>query len=269
MINLETKVFSLSDTNPDVILTSYVCGTSNEVPFNNKRKALLILPGGGYHFCSDREAEPVALEFLSRGYNVFVLRYTVNHKDFFPTQLIEASLAMKLIRDRAEEFRIDPDYVFVMGFSAGAHLAASLGTLWYKDYIYEKIDMPKGCNRPTGMILSYPVITSGKYAHRGSFCNLLGDKVNDESAMREVSLEYAVTENTVPAFIWHTRTDTCVPIQNSLLFAQALADAGTPFELHVYPEGVHGMSLCTKVIKSDNPYNAQWVDCAYKWMERF
>jgi len=266
MINLETEVFSLSETDANATLTSYVCGQSKEVPFNKKRKAILVFPGGAYWFCSDREAEPVALEFLSRGYNVFVLRYTIAGKARYPEQLIQASRAMKLIRDNAEKFHIDPDYIFIMGFSAGGHLTASLGTMWHRDMISSDIGIAKGENRPRGMVLSYPVITSGKYAHRGSIVNLLGDKAEDKASLREVSLEYAVTKKTVPAFIWHTRPDTCVPVENSLLFAEALAKKGVPFELHIYPTGGHGMSLCSDIVGADNACNKQWVNDVDRWM---
>jgi len=266
-MQLQTEVFSLSDTNPDVTLTSYIAGLSKDVPFNNKRKAVIVIPGGGYYNCSDREGEPIALEFLTRGYNAFVLKYTVKNRAFFPTQLLEASAAMKFIKDNAEKFHIDPGYIFIIGFSAGGHLAASLGTLWYKDYIYKALDMPKGYNRPRGMILAYPVIPSGKYAHRGSIDNLLGEKKNDPAAKKEVSLEYAVTKKTVPAYIWHTRNDTCVPVENSIFFANALAKNGIPFELHILPAGNHGASLCNSIVNYISPYNARWFDEAAHFIE--
>lgn len=263
---LQPEVYSLSDKNPNVTLTAYVAGTSKELPFNEKRKAVFVIPGGAYAFCSDREGEPLALEFLTRGYNAFVLRYSVSGKGHFPDQLIEASAAMKLIRDNAEKFHVDPDFIYVIGFSAGGHLACSLGTLWYKDYIYKALDMEFGYNRPRGMILAYPVISSGKYAHRGSIENLLGDKRDDRNALKEVSLEYSVTKKTVPAYIWHTVTDTTVPVENSLLLCQALSKKKIPFELHVMPSGGHGMSLCNEVVRANNPYNARWFDEAVHWM---
>lgn len=255
--------FSLSETNPAVTLTAYISGEIN----NASRPAVLICPGGGYRICAFLEGEPYALEFCARGYNCFVLEYSVMGAARFPTQLIEASLAMKFIRDNAEKYGTNKDEIFVIGSSAGGHLAAMLGTMWHKNFIYDAIDMPYGYNKPTGMILCYPVITSGKYAHRGSFDTLLGDSKNDKKLLREVSLEYAVTKKTVPTFIWHTRADKTVPVINSILFAEALSKKNIPYELHIYPNGWHGMTLCREFLDAENEYIGDWVRCAEHWMK--
>ncbi len=263
------ETFQLMEDKPYVTLTAYVAGTSKEMPFNEKRKAILVIPGGGYSFCSDREGEPIALTYLTAGYNAFVLTYSVtSHGDTrWPIPLMDASAAMKYIRDHAEEFHIDPNYVFVVGFSAGGHLAASLGTLWDDDAIEQALGMEKGYNRPTGMILSYPVISGLEYAHRGSFDNILGERKDDEAARKELSLELRVSEKTVPAFIWSTRPDTTVPVQNSVLFAQALADADIPFEMHVYPSGGHGASLGNPIVGWGRPAAlCAWVNDSIRWM---
>jgi acetyl esterase/lipase len=240
------------------------------MPFNEKRKAILVVPGGGYSFCSDREGEPIALTYVTAGFNAFVLTYSVSSKGDvrWPIPLIDASSAMKFIRDHAEEFHIDPDYVFVVGFSAGGHLAASLGTLWDNDEIEAFLNMEKGYNKPTGMILSYPVISGLEYAHRGSFDNILGERKDDEEARRELSLELRVDEKTVPAFIWTTATDTVVPPQNSIMFAQSLAEKGIPFEMHVYPKGGHGSSLANPIVGwgAPTPITA-WVNDSIRWMK--
>src|SRR5574344_1329935 len=140
--------FSLSETNPAVTLTAYISGEIN----NASRPAVLICPGGGYRICAFLEGEPYALEFCAKGYNCFVLGYSVMGAARFPTQLIEASLAMKFIRDNAEKYKTDKDRVFVIGSSAGGHLAAMLGTMWNDKLFTDAIDMPKGYNRPTGML---------------------------------------------------------------------------------------------------------------------
>ncbi len=266
--NTKIETISLSADKSNVTLTTYVAGRSGELPFNNKRKAILVIPGGGYNFCSDREAEPVAFAYLAAGYNVFVLRYSVTAKSdaTWPAPLIDASAAMKYIRDHAEELHIDPDYIFVIGFSAGGHLAGALGTLWDNDEVEAFLGMEKGYNKPTGMILSYPVISAFEYAHRGSFDNILVDKKDDEDALRAVSLEYQVNEKTVPAFIWTTAEDTLVPPQNSILFAQAMADASRPFELHIYPYGGHGASICTPTVGWKQSEICAWVNDSIRWM---
>ena len=266
------NVYPMSDTDSSVNLVAYIAATGHDLPFNEKRRGVLICPGGAYSFVSDREADPMAIAFLNRGYNAFVLSYTVNNKTHrgakFPTQLLEAVKAMKFIKDNAETLHTDPDQIFVAGFSAGGHLAASLGILYNSEYVRDAFpDMPENYAKPLGMILAYPVITAGKYAHRGSIDNILFDEKDDETARDRVSLEKHVGRTTVPAFIWHTRPDTTVPVQNSLMLASALADNGIGFELHVYPYGGHGASLATEVVSSDNPMLAAWFDLAARWMK--
>ena len=264
--------FTLTETkDKKITLTAYIAGTNPELDFNLNRRAVLICPGGGYGYCSHREGEPIALAYLAAGFNTFVLDYSVTNKaeegKKFPGQLVEAAMAIKFIKDNAEKFHIDPNYVFVNGYSAGGHLAASLGTLYNSKYVTDAIDMSENYARPAGMVLAYPVISSGKYAHNGSFKNILHEDENDEGARREVSLETRVDENTVPAFIWHTRTDTTVPVENSLLFAMALAENAIPFELHIYPEGPHGLSLANSIV-CDNPNEvvSQWFLESVRWM---
>ncbi len=267
--NTKVKTVFLTEDKPDVTLTTYIAGSSSEMPYNEKRKAILVIPGGGYLFCSDREAEPVAHAYLAAGFNAFVLRYSVARKcdSTWPAPLIDASSAMKYIRDHADEFHIDPNYIFVIGFSAGGHLACSLGTIWDNDEVEAFLNMEKGYNKPTGMILAYPVISAFEYGHRGSFFNILQDKKDDEEALRSVSLECQVSDKTVPAFIWTTAEDELVPPQNSILFAQAMADAGRPFELHIYPKGGHGASICTPAVGRKRSEICAWVEDSIRWMD--
>lgn len=233
------------------------------------RKAILVIPGGGYsNVCSDREGEPIALAFMAHGYNAFVLHYSAG-KEVFPTHLIEASAAIKHIRDNAEAYNIDAENVFVVGFSAGGHLAASLGTMWNKKEIYDTLDMPYGYNKPTGMMLIYPVI-SAEY-HRGSFDNLLG-KNNSEENLKKCSIENCVDENSSPAYILHTSNDEIVDVRNSLTLANAIAEKQIKFEMHIYPDAPHGVALANEITKCDvekwcNPSIAQWVKNAVKWAE--
>ncbi len=275
MLTIPTiETFTLTETkDKKITLTAYVKGATPDVPPSLKRKAVLVCPGGGYRYCSNIEGEPIALAYLAAGYNAFVLDYSVTNDATgeegkkFPGQLIEAAMAMKFIKDNAEKFHIDPDYVFVNGYSAGGHLAASLGILYNSKYVTDAIDMPENYARPAGMILAYPVINSETYAHKGSFLNILHDEADNEEKRREVSLETRVDKNTVPAFVWHTRTDTTVPVENSLLLASALAENGIDFELHVYPDGPHGLSLATPVIGKVNDTVAQWFSESLRWME--
>ena len=253
--------YSLLADRPLAELTAYIAAPSPEMPFNAKRKAVLIIPGGAYWMNSDTEADPVAHYYLSMGFNAFTLRYSTGRgvDSVWPKPLLEASAAMKFIRDHAEEFHIDPDYVFAAGFSAGGHLCAALGSLWDNDEIEAALGMEKGYNRPTGTVLSYPVINP---LHRGSFLNLFNQ--NEEELTEEVihllSLENQVSADTPPTFLWHNADDRTVPAESSLVFALALTRNGIPFEMRIWEEGGHGCCLGTYVTKEHHAIEAP-LDC--------
>ncbi|MCE1197004.1 alpha/beta hydrolase, partial [bacterium] len=175
-----------------------------------RRPAVLICPGGGYSFRSAREAEPIALQFNAAGYHAFVLHYSVAPRRH-PLPLLDVSRAMCLLRGRADAYRIHSGRIALCGFSAGGHLAASLGVFWDKPIALGAPGIEPGLNRPDALILSYPVITSGPYAHRGSFECLLGPEAGPEK-LDEVSLERHVSDKTPPTFIWHTYADEGVPL---------------------------------------------------------
>lgn len=132
------------------------------------RPAVLVCPGGGYEYCSDREAEPIALSFYEKGYQAFVLYYSLKEEAGAMRPLMDASFSMILLRDNAKDWQIDPDHIAVAGFSAGGHVAASLGILWDHEELKAKMDTQKGKNRPNAMILGYPVITAGPLTHAES-----------------------------------------------------------------------------------------------------
>jgi acetyl esterase/lipase len=163
--------------------------------------------------------------------------------------------------------------VYVCGFSAGGHLAASCGTLWHLDAVSELLDTDSALLRPDGMILCYPVITADPaVAHLGSFINLLGVEGAKDQALRDlVSLDLQVTDKTPPAFMWHTFADNAVPVQNSLRFAIAMKEHNVPTELHIYPNGWHGLSLCTPAvgIMGDFPEVRAWMGLSIAWLNRF
>jgi len=235
-----------------------------------KRGAVLICPGGGYGFTSEREAEPIALAFNAAGFHAFVLYYSVAPRKH-PQPLLDVSKAIRILREHAEEWNIIADKIAVCGFSAGGHLAASLGVHWDNPLLQDEQNQGVDIYRPNALILSYPVISGGEHAHRGSFDNLLGSEP-EEALLTEMSLEEQVNEKTPPAFIWHTFEDTTVPVENSLLFAQAMRRHGIPFELHIYPEGPHGLSLATKLTATDerhiDPHVATWMDLCIQWLSR-
>lgn len=242
---MQTRTFVLDPRFPDCTLTTYI----HEPVLAPTRRAIVVCPGGGYTGLSDREAEIVALQYLAAGLNAFVLRYSVGKNALNYAPLVESALAIKHVRDHAADYRIDPDYVFIEGFSAGGHCAAMCGVYWNHPVVREALGIDRGeasegINRPTATILCYPVITGGQFAHRGSIDNLCGYPSAGTEGAEIFSLELHVDRTTPPSFIWHTFNDGSVPIQNSLLYAEALAAARVPFEYHVYPNGPHGLSLC-------------------------
>jgi acetyl esterase/lipase len=263
------------DFNVDVkgksTLKIYIPDNSPEISMERRNKAVLICPGGGYEFVSDRESEPIALAFLAEGFNAFVLTYEVAPAIMHPQPLLDVSRAMCIIRENAEKWHTDAQKIAVCGFSAGGHLAASLGVFWAEQYIRDALHIPYGLNKPNALILCYPVITSLKdKAHRGSFYNLLGENQTEDVYAR-LSLEKHVSSKTPPSFIWHTFDDTCVPVENSLLFAQSLKENDISFELHIFPQGNHGLSLADeRTGNSDNMINehvAKWFDLCVEWLK--
>jgi len=265
------KTIELSEKYPGATLTTYVADDHPDLKMP-PRRAIIVCPGGGYHFLSEREAEPIVAVYLAAGLNVFLLRYTVGAGAANYAPLIQASLAIKHIREHAEEYNIDPNYVFITGFSAGGHLAASAGTLWnIPEVLAEMGDAPLGINRPTGMILCYAVLI---YSHKKSFHNLCGTETPTPEDLARFELERHVSPDTPPAFIWHTFKDQLVDVQNALTFAQKMKDNGVPFELHIYPEGGHGLALCNELSCSQRPHlilphNESWVQLALRWVKDF
>lgn len=226
------------------LLTAYIQDKSEAIHASEARPAVLIFPGGGYEFVSDPEGEPVALAYAAKGFQTFVLKYSVKDKGVFPAPQREAFEAIAVIRRNAAEFMVDPDKIAVVGFSAGGHLAASTGVFW-NDAEVNDSKSPEEC-RPNALVLVYPCITLDAYpgvreVHGRGLKNL-----------EKLSLEKYVGKHTPPSFICHTATDTCVSPLDSLLFAEALTKAGVPYELRIYKDGPHGMSLATKAVSS--PY---------------
>lgn len=219
----------------------FLPGNWEEIDPNRKHPAVILLAGGAYWRRSSREKEPVALKLLGYGISPWILEYSVA-PETFPQSLCEVLTAVEWLREHSGEYRIDGENISVCGFSAGGHLAASAGCLWDRDFIQEMLGDPGDLVRPDKVALCYPVITAGPYAHLESIRCLLGDKAEDETCRRLVSLEHQVGAGMPPVFLWHTAEDASVPVQNSLLFAMAVAAQGKELELHIYPHGRHGLS---------------------------
>lgn len=234
-------------------------GNFIEVDHNSDVKdVLLILPGGGYFFASDREATPVAEAFKGSQLHTAVFHYREN-KLKYPEIFQEGAHVIRWLKDQPFV-----DRIFVMGFSAGGHYAAMLLNLCSKDI--------------AGGILAYPVITTDlKYRHLASFVNLMGLGVLKKE-LKLVSPELHITKRNPPVFIWHTADDSVVHVHNALVYAAALKSKNIPFELHIFPKGPHGLSLANRLTPFEkvNPLTFEkeyqsihgWVDLAKSFLKR-
>lgn len=218
---------------------------------------------------SDREGKPIAEAFNRIGYSAFVLEYTCNAHPLNRTPLRELAWAVCYVRENFQRYGMSRDFVMTCGFSAGAHLIGLLGNVWSDPDWTGFSGSPKLC-RPSAQILCYPVVTAGRFAHERSMTNLAGASRSDWS---KYSLENMVNVLVPPTFLWHTETDIKVSPRNSLLYYHALMEHGICAELHIFPYGVHGMSLATKEVESPeegcyaDPHIAQWFDLLNGWLK--
>ena len=221
------------------VLTVSLRASLDAMPAVKQRPLVLVVPGGGYNHVSPREGDPVALQFAAAGYHTAVLTYSVGEgaQNYRPLRQLNEALA--LLRQNAGEWHILPDKIAVCGFSAGGHLALSGAVL----------DIPgeTAQQRPNAVILGYPVITAGEFAHRGSFVQLAGSE--DAAAQQAFTLE-----------------DKTVPVENTLLLLAALRRAGVPCEAHLFEKGAHGTSISTAEVDAADPHRAHWVALCLEWL---
>jgi len=205
--------------------------------------AVVVCPGGGYAGLAPHEGQGYALWLNEHGIAAFVLKYRLGSGGYHhPAMLQDAARAVRLVRARAADWKLDTRRIGIMGSSAGGHLASTLLTHFDAGEPAAADPIERQSSRPDLGILCYAVITMGEFTHEGSKKNLLGAHPSQE-LVRELSNELQVTKATPPCFIWHTYEDKAVPVENSLQFAGALRQAGVPFDLHVYQKGQHGLGL--------------------------
>ena len=256
----------------DIVRISYVQNPSLEVYLPAKKnatgQAVVICPGGGYWILAyDWEGSDIAKWLNSRGIAAVVLKYRlpVSKSNIIRHQspLLDAKRAMRQVRYHAGEWNIKPDKIGIMGFSAGGHLASTLGTHFDLGSADKNDPVESQSSRPDFMILVYPVITfTQPFMHKGSKDALLGESPDTE-LIANFSNELQVKENTPPTFIIHAGDDKGVPVENSLVFYQALKDKGVPAEMHIYPEGGHGFSLAI-----GRYYLESWTERCIDWLQR-
>lgn len=262
----------------NAVLTLYIPYLLQKSPVQ-RRPTVLISPGGGYRLVSVREGDCIALKFLTYGYNAAVLTYSTNEDAQFPQPLCEEALAMAFLKEHAEQYHIDPDRIFTCGFSAGAHLALSLGVFWDQDWLSKKVGKAKELLRPAAQIICYPLVsTDPELLHADCTMVMMGKE--DTPERRElVSLEKQITVNTPPTFLWTTLDDKIVSCEHSMVLANALHKKGVPVEFHLYGWGRHGLSLANRITQARhlqnlplkdnqiNPHIATWLPLCHEWLE--
>ena len=239
------------------------------------KPAMIVVPGGGYVCISDLEGEPVARAFSARGFNTFVLNYSVDDKAVFPRPVLELSEAVAHVKRHSEEYDINPERVFLCGFSAGGHLAAYLGSMW-DDPTAAFPGMKPGENRPCATILGYPgIMMAGEYACNTDSSAVLGYEVDVKTNFDAdiYSVEKLVSDKTVPAFIWHTLDDGAVPAQNEMAFVTELLKRKIPYEYHCFGRGYHGLSLANEETWGEIPdckdeQIALWPELVMGWIKK-
>lgn len=213
--------------------------------------AVIVLPGGAYTNHASHEAEPIAEFYQSCGFQAFVLRYRLL-PNLYPAALCDVQRLIKYLRANAKELKVDPEKIFVIGFSAGGHLAATTAVAEDVCQLGDALDVQS--HRPNGVLLSYPVVNTG---HK---C-VVRIANEDETICEKLCIDRQVTADTPPVFIWHTAEDSVVSVQQSLSLASALRENKIPFELHVFPHGSHGLGLA-----KHRPDIATWAEHSTQWI---
>ncbi len=227
--------------------------------------AIVICPGGGYGMLASHEGADYARFFNEFGIAGFVLKYRLGSSGYrHPVMLEDAARALRIVRARAAEWNLDPKRIGIIGSSAGGHLASTLLTHFDAGKPEASDPIERQSSRPDLGILCYAVITMGQFTHEGSKQNLLGDHPSPE-LVRDLSNELQVTKATPPCFVWHTWEDSAVPVENSLMFAEALRRAGVPFDLHIYQKGRHGIGLGAPY--ADKAHRHPWTADVVFWLK--
>lgn len=276
-----------------------------EISYQTKRKrpAIIICPGGGYLMTATKEGEAVAAEFMGRGYHTFVLRYStyfkermtdvelipsINKEAQYPQQVIELAEAMHILHENADEWNIDTGNIFIMGFSAGGHITASLGNQWNKESFTEMLSfMPKGEElRPKGLVLGYPMLhgCSSDYviqnAHKDELIKhqtrfveqaLFGTNHPTDEQVREVNMMENINEDTPSTFIWSLKNDRVLDTKMITQYVLQLMEHGISCEYHLFEQGEHGLGLANELYATrEEEINLDvnmWVDLASNWLK--
>ena len=280
----------LREDKPEITLTAYLWDASPELP-SQPRPAVLICPGGGYLYLSDREAEPIALRFMAMGYQAFVLRYSIFRGEgsepqdcVYPEPILDVGRAMLAIRAHAEDWRVDAARVAVCGFSAGGHNVLMYARLWNAPALTEPLACAPEDIRPAACIAGYPV-TDGSIIwnalpeddpimglFRRYALAIMGTEYPSEAQVRDASPALGDASAMPPTFLWATSEDGLVNVRHTLHMAEALSLAGVPFEVHIFEKGGHGLALADQTT-TNHPWEwnedaAGWINLCGAWLRK-
>lgn len=290
------ETIKLREDNPNVTLTAYILDDSAEMLNGAERPAVLICPGGGYLYCSDREAEPIAMRFASMGYHAFVLRYSVYYSSYtemsydsklspkqgvgFPYCIQDMGLAMKYMYEHAEEWKLDKARIALSGFSGGAVNCALYGVYWDKPIVKDFLGVAEGY-APAAMVLGYGVYDNCGFdgneqillfqdLNDAYLTALTGEEAPGEAVRHTVSAARLADSAFPPSFLWSTYEDDAVPVRQTVSLADRLIKIGVPVEVHIFESGIHGLSLATQATAMARsnilPEIAVWIDMADRWL---
>ena len=295
------KKVKLWPDRPDVYLKTYMPEDSPMLLAGKPRPAVIICPGGGYQFCADPEAEPVALKFVAMGYHAFVLNYSVYsaaagippqfagpespvcEKTIWPAAALDLGKAVLTLREKAEEWGLDADRIAISGSSAGAHNCAMYMTSIEEPAIYETLGCTSEELRVAAAILCYGVydleaifdytpVPELEMLNRAMNLTLFGERTPTKEQLRALSPVFRDVKNAPPCFLWATAGDEMVPVVQTLQMAAALTKAGVPIEVHVFEEGPHAMSTASPISAATvfdvNEDVAKWVNLAEYWLRK-
>lgn len=298
---MKIEKIKLYENRNDVTLTGYLLDDCVAWEKGGHRPAIIICPGGAYLNLSDAEAEPVAIRFASMGFHTFVLKYSVYNEGHpenvldlskplipkpqccYPNPMLEIGQSILILKENSEEWLIDTERIGICGFSAGAHNAAMYAANWHTSLFTEHFHKPTEYFRPAVCILGYTLSNyvemkkcarhigeNGRTLNTASNISFLGTDAPDEELLRKVSPALNVTKNMPPTFLWATAEDNLVPVQQTIWMANALADLSIPFEMHIFENGYHGLSIATQASAAAktwiNPDVAKWVDLCEAWL---
>ncbi len=290
---MKVYVHPLYDEKSSPKVVSYLIHDYEEYQKGKKRPGVILCPGGGYLKLSEREGEPVALTFLQKGYHAFVLNYSIGTMDSTPSKvaekaLMELAMTVKLIKEHGEAWHVNTSELIIVGFSAGAHLAAVFSNLWSEGWIARKLGIESETLRVKAVVLGYPLcdlqLLRNSISHdmrlddewrsflEQSLVAICGEKYPGKEKIDSLSPTCMVNEKTPPTFLWHTADDELVPSEHSLAYALKLSQYHIPYELHVFENGVHGLALANEFTASKpeevNIPCQMWLPLMFQWLEK-